>query len=213
MWGFKLGKKLVAYLLIITAGVLLVRGYLPEVNSIHAQWVEYRDSLGFSSFIIGLALYTLLLAIPFVPGIELALILLLLFGEKWVFFIYFATIIGLTLSFYAGRTLRNKHGIDPSEWSYIKTLFKKLKETPGSTSNSRLGSLVKSPILSLAILLNMPFNTAIGGGGGIAFGCGLASGYSLKSFLAGVSLATLPFPITISLGALELLCKALGLSS
>ena len=59
-------------------------------------------------FII-LAAYIILISIPFVPGIEIALSLMMLRGPEVVIWVYIATVLGLFLSFLAGQYLSYKY--------------------------------------------------------------------------------------------------------
>jgi len=54
--------------------------------------------------------------------------------------------------------------------------------------------------LSLALLINTPGNTVLGGGGGIAMAFGIDRTLSGRVFLMVISLATLPLPIMVYLG-------------
>lgn len=60
--------------------------------------------------------YALLIAVPFMPGVEIGISLLLLKGAAIAPFVYLATILGLLLAFAAGRLL-------PPRWlrGYWKT--------------------------------------------------------------------------------------------
>jgi hypothetical protein len=41
-------------------------------------------------------LYVLLLSLPFVPGVELGIVLMCAFGKEGIIFVYFATVAGLS---------------------------------------------------------------------------------------------------------------------
>jgi hypothetical protein len=49
--------------------------------------------------------YAVLLAVPFVPGIEIGLALIAILGPPIVFLVYVSTVAGLSLSFAAGRLI------------------------------------------------------------------------------------------------------------
>ena len=72
---------------------------------------------GFGILIGGAILYILLLSLPFVPGVELGIVLMCAFGKEGIVFVYFATIAGLSLAFLIGRLL-------PKNW--IESRLQKL---------------------------------------------------------------------------------------
>ena len=86
-----------------------------------AVWLDYwfREEMGiakkFADFVKGGwgngvligggFLYVLLLSLPFVPGVELGVLLMCVFGKEGIVFVYFATIAGLSLAFLMGCLL------------------------------------------------------------------------------------------------------------
>ncbi len=163
--------------------------------------------------IVGVAFYTALMAIPFVPGIEISLGLLAVFGPRIAIAIYAATVAALTLSCLIGRML---------PLSLIATLF-------GSLGLQRAKGLVHSlqplsaeqrfevliehapkrvvPVLlkhryiAIIVALHVPGNAVIGGGGGIALLAGMSGLFTIPRFLASVSLAALPVPLVVLLSS------------
>ncbi len=161
--------------------------------------------------IAGVAVYAALMAIPFVPGIEISLALLAVFGPKVAMAVYAATVAALALSCLIGRML---------PLSLIATLF-------GSLGLQRAKGLVQSlqplsakqrfevliehapkrvvPVLlkhryiAIIVALNVPGNAVIGGGGGIALLAGMSGLFTFPRFIASVSLAALPVPLVVLL--------------
>ncbi len=163
--------------------------------------------------LLTLVLYAVLIAIPFVPGAELGILLLVLFGAPIAVPVYAATVSGLTLAFVVGccvphpwfdralarlgleRALEavehvDRHGGEPAP-------------PPASQSKRRFGRLMGWALryrwLGLALLINTPGNTLIGGGGGIAMAAGISGLFTLRGFLASVVFAVAPVPATILL--------------
>jgi uncharacterized membrane protein YdjX (TVP38/TMEM64 family) len=68
-----------------------------------AQLAKHRWGSG--ALIIGGCLYILTLSLPFVPGVELGVLLMCVFGKPGIVFVYFATVSGLNLAFVMGRRL------------------------------------------------------------------------------------------------------------
>jgi hypothetical protein len=178
------------------------------VAFVNGQW-------GTGVLIGGGIFYALLLSLPFVPGVELGLLLMCVFGKEGIVFVYFATIAGLSLAFLIGRLL-------PKEW--VESRLQKLgfsqncdnpaDEIDGLLDNlsrnrkfgqNRFGSfLSKYRYLAVAVLFNAPGNYLIGGGGGISLACGISRSISWKWFLLTVVLAVSPVPLLAFMGVIQL---------
>jgi hypothetical protein len=196
-----------------------------------AVWLDYwfRGEIGiakkFSAFVDGQwgtgvmigggIFYALLLSLPFVPGVELGVLLMCAFGKAGIVFVYFATIAGLSLAFLIGRLL-------PKEWAQSrleKLGFSQPCDTPAVEIDGMLDNfcrnrkfcqnrfrsfLTKYRYLMIAILFNAPGNYLIGGGGGISLVCGISRSISWKWFLLTVVLAVLPVPLLAFFGVIRL---------
>ena len=64
--------------------------------------------------------------------------------------------------------------------------------------------LVKYRYLTIAVLINMPGNYILGGGGGISIACGTSRRISWKGFLITIALAVSPVPLLAYLGIIQL---------
>ena len=161
--------------------------------------------------IVGLVLYICLMAIPFLPGIEIGLILMILLGPQGAVLVYLCTLVALTLSFGLGRIFPPHLLASLLGWLHLsraESLLRKFDATPpeqrlefiaGETSTGTMPALLKRRYLVLAALLNLPGNVVIGGAGGIAMLAGMSQLYSFPKYLLLVSVAVLPGPILITL--------------
>ena len=174
-----------------------------------------RSQWGGGVLIAGGTLYMVLLSLPFVPGVELGLLLMFIFGKEGIVFVYLFTLLGLNLAFVMGRWL-------PRNW--IVSLFEKLGFSRSCANHSDeieemlarstfghklhqhwLGSyILKYRYLTLAVLFNLPGNYLLGGGGGISLVCGASRHIPLKRFLFTVVLATSPVPLLAYFGLVQL---------
>lgn len=162
------------------------------------------------SVLLGLSLlYVILLSIPFVPGVELGWGLLAVLGVKGLIIVYPATVLGLCLSFLIGRWIplqtleRLLHWL---HWYRIEHLLASMR--PLDNPN-RLGILLANaprkliPLLlqhrylALAVVFNLPGNSLVGGGGGIALLAGISRLFSFPAFLLLVCIAIAPIPLTL----------------
>ncbi len=193
--------------------VLLVLGHQLSHQGFH----ELQDVLTSSGYEIGIfalvisgVAYLLLLALPFVPGVELGLLIMVFFGRDGIIAAYLATIGGLCLAYAAARFLPNKM---TSRW-VTRLGLSDAAEDPGAAINGmvanakvtgrlagKFGSfLLDHRYLTLATCLNLPGNSVLGGGGGIAFLCGLSGQFHWRRFILTVVLATAPIPLLVLFG-------------
>lgn len=178
------------------------------VMFLQSQW-------GRGALVAGGLLYILMLSLPFVPGVELGVLIMCAFGKEGIIFVYLATIAGLALAFWIGR-------IVPLQW--IHSGLNKLglarfyfDESDGKskfTDQLTIGHkylplklrayLRKYRYLAIAVLINIPGNYILGGGGGISMTCGFSPGISFKGFILTVILAVAPVPLLAYFGFIQL---------
>ena len=188
----------VAYLL-----HLLINWAQPRLEASSYSWAMPGLTLAM------LLLYALLIAIPFVPGIEIGLSLLMISGPDWALPVWIATTLGLALALIAGCRVSY-------DWLHRVFVDLRLKKAsalleriqPLTTAErvtllqSRLPArtgpaIMKFRYLALAALINIPGNSVIGGGGGIALLAGLSGLFRLPVALFTVALATAPVPLMV----------------
>ncbi|MCK0166747.1 hypothetical protein MWU52_04205 [Jannaschia sp. S6380] len=145
-----------------------------------------------------LLLYTVLLVMPFVPGAEIGLALLLVFGAAMAWPVYAATVLALSIAFAVGRLASRSRspasfGNVPLASDAVTSLLEGLRNRPW------IHGLMRFRWLALALLINMPGNTVIGGGGGIAMAVGYSRTFTYPAFLACVAFAVAPVPALVLL--------------
>ena len=159
--------------------------------------------------VVGIVLYTALLAIPFVPGVEISLGLLAVFGPRVAMAVLVATVAALCLSCLIGKIL---------PVSLLATLFGSLglqrakglvQSLESLSAEQRLGTLIdhapkrivpmllKHRYIAIIVTLNVPGNAIIGGGGGIALLAGMSGLFTLPRFVLTVAIAALPVPLFV----------------
>ncbi len=190
------------------------------LGNIVATWLTDALSLGIRPstedmvhrvIMISAAAYTVLIAIPFVPGVEIGLALIGLLGPAIVFLVYVCTLIGLSMGFICGRliplrsliTLLSDVRLTRASQIIARlepmTQDERLDFLAGLAPNRALPFLLRHRYLALAAVINMPGNIVIGGGGGIALIAGASRLFSLPAFLVTIALAVSPLPIAILL--------------
>lgn len=171
------------------------------------------------TIMVSATLYSLLLAIPFVPGAEIGLAMITMLGPPIALLVYICTIIGLSLSFIVGRSIPLSVLIRFTEYLKLSRTNKLLKDfdslnnedrlehLTNKTPNPFLRGLVRSRYLALGVALNIPGNFLIGGGGGIALFAGISRLYSYPGFLITIVIAVAPIPVAVFLFGAGLLSR------
>lgn len=206
-WAITLAKLSAIVLLIVLANA----GASWLIDSLEIQiWPEYMEIVD-RAVLVGVILYIGLMAMPFLPGIEIGLALMAMLGPKGVVVTYICTLIALTISFGLGRLFPTHLLVSLLRWLHLRraaALLKGFASTPAErrleffseiTSNQAIPALLKRRYLLLALLFNLPGNALIGGGGGIAMMAGMSRLYSFPAYLLLISVAILPGPIVVML--------------
>jgi len=169
-----------------------------------------ESSLMLNSVLVLILLgYAILIALPFVPGVEVGLSLIMLEGPPVVPFVYAASVLGLSLAYLSGRFM-------PPRWIrrllsdlHLKraaALFERVEPLPAAERLSllyeRLPGWLGRRILHwryavLAVLVNLPGTMIIGGGGGIAMVAGLSRLFTPTATIVTFLIAVSPVPLGI----------------
>lgn len=155
------------------------------------------------------ALYALLLAVPFVPGAEIGITMMVMLGPPIAILVYLCTVAGLSLSFVLGRLIpirilvRMAHDFRLDQTARLLEAIEPLNRNQRldllvSLSSKRfLPLLLRYRYLALAVALNVPGNYLVGGGGGIALLAGVSRIYTIHGFLLTVMIAVSPVPLAV----------------
>ena len=206
-WSVVLAKLCLLVAIVLLANI----GASRLIESLEVQiWPEHMEIVD-RVVLVGVALYIAMMATPFLPGIELGLLLMTLLGPKGVVVTYACTLIALSISFGLGRVFPVGYLVALVEWLHLQRAAALLKRFDATPPAERLGFiaeiapakavpvLLRHRYLMLALLLNIPGNAVIGGGGGIAMMAGMSRLYSFPAFLALLALAVLPGPALVML--------------
>lgn len=195
---------------IIVALVLAIQG-LGEWVSVQTQLeLSARENAMFGAVALMLVLaYTITMAVPFVPGIEIGLAIMLVFGPQVFLVVYACTQVALLLSFVAGRVVPLSRLAALAGWLQFHGMQSWLGRLEPLTPEKRLESMVRCAprrwvqkliehrYLALAILINLPGNAVVGGAGGIGLVAGMSRVFGLWRYVFVVALATTPVPIAL----------------
>lgn len=161
--------------------------------------------------------YAMLLAIPFVPGVEIGIAILLIVGAPAAPFVYLATVFGLTLAFCIGQYAPLDRLIRFCTDLYlfrVAALLERIKLTPREdrldAMHDRLPRMLAPALcnyryVTLGLAINLPGNIALGGGGGILMGAGISRLFRTRFAILTIIIATLPVPLAVWLLGTDIL--------
>ncbi|MEJ6390096.1 hypothetical protein [Gymnodinialimonas ulvae] len=160
--------------------------------------------------------YILLLAIPFVPGAEIGIAMLTAFGPIIAPLVYICTVAAMMLAFTIGRYLRPEtlaRALAVVRMRRAADLVARAADLPPQDrlalfEGDAPGGIRKLGLryryVALALAVNTPGNSIIGGGGGIMMMAGLTGIFSPLTTLLTVALAVAPVPLAVIFLGLQL---------
>ncbi|MHA1129122.1 MAG: hypothetical protein ACTSRN_09300 [Alphaproteobacteria bacterium] len=166
-----------------------------------------NESVIFGATIVAIVLYALLISLPFVPGVEIGIGLMVMFGTPMAIPVYLSTVIGLTLGFFIGRLVPERVLCGCFDFLGMTRISHMLRDLARKPVNERMNMLLERapkrfiPFLlrhryiAIAVSFNIPGNSVIGGGGGIAFMAGLSRLFSFPLYLLAVVIGVSPVTI------------------
>ncbi len=182
------------------AGKVLLGVAIPEMRPMNEPLIH-------RIMMWALFLFVLAAAVPFVPGAEIGLTLLFVFGGQASPIVYTGMVGALLLSYGIARFVPLHVLSRLAGWLRLKRAADFIVELSGIPSqdrpdfmsgkiSGRFGKgLMRNRYVVLAILLNMPGNSALGGGGGLAFLAGISGCYRFWPYLISVLVAVAPVPL------------------
>ncbi len=195
---------LLAYIGLVVAGILAGPGL--------ASLVEYdlrpsNQADIHRMVLIAIAIFIVTAAVPFVPGAEIGLALLVVLGAGIAPLVYLAMVAALLLAYLAGRLIpvrTTAAGLGAIGLQRASALMlqldaldtdARLKSLSDTMPRRFVPFLLRHRHLLLVLAFNLPGNTVLGGGGGIALAAGLSRLYSTAGFLVTVMVAVAPVPL------------------
>lgn len=170
---------------------------------------EQGAQIRFAVLAAALLIYIVLMATPFVPGIEIGLALLMIRGAEIAPIVYLATVLGLMLAYCIGCRLPIGPMTRFFEDFRLKRAANLVQTVAPLGPDERLALLeARLPIWArgramtlryplFGLLLNLPGNAFIGGGGGLALLAGLSGLFKPLPTLLTIALAVAPLPFVL----------------
>ena len=204
-------------------GGIVLRVALLNVVVVLATWGahEIRDALNLQirpdneqqvhrMIMFGAVAYIGLLALPFVPGAEIGIAMLAAFGPAIAPLIYVCTVASMIVAYTAGRflptavlqrllsTLRMHRAADLVARAAPLSGDERVAMLLDGQSARAMRIAVRYRYVSLALAVNTPGNSIIGGGGGIMLMAGLSGIFSPLATVATIALAVSPVPLAVA---------------
>lgn len=201
---------------VIWVGLIVAGHYLSHLDApaIRQTLADLHEAMGMGALLASAVALAILLGLPFMPSVEMGLMMMAVFGREGAVAAWLATIAGLALAHAAGRYMpvewlrhwMERQGLmsaDSSDGqSPMLALMDRMHISP--QRGHRLGAfLFRHRYLLFAALINMPGNSILGGGGGIALVSGFTRLFRWPHFVLTTALASLPIPLLVFLGFVE----------
>lgn len=185
--GWRIAALGLALLVLAAMGSWAVAQHSVQIPPEHARLF---DAMVWAALLA----YVLAMALPFVPGIEIGLALMMLLGEEGIVLVYAATQLALALSFALGRWVPAQRVAAAFHWLGMDRAARLLQSQTPLSLVDRAGWLGRHAGLALAVALNLPGNAVIGGAGGIGMLAGMSRAISTWRYVLLVAAATTPVP-------------------
>lgn len=194
---------LIAVLVLATWGAHIVR------DALNLQIRPDNEQQVHRMIMFGAVAYIGLLALPFVPGAEIGLAMLAAFGAPIAPLIYVCTVASMILAYTAGRflpadvlcrmlsILRMHRAADLIARAAPLSGDDRVAMLLQGQSARALRLAVRYRYVALAMAVNTPGNSIIGGGGGIMLMAGLSGIFSPLATVATIALAVSPVPLAM----------------
>jgi hypothetical protein len=206
--------RLAAGLMVFLAIILLLNYGVSRIADL-LSFQMYPSKLNIAVFIVfvSAALYLVLMMIPFMPGMEVGLMLMAMLGVGGIILVYLCTVLALSLSFLVGRLIPPRYVCRALGWLRLERAQKLVTDIEPLGPEERLRFLARCApsnivpfllrhrYLVLSVLFNLPGNVVIGNGGGIALIAGMSRLFPFPKYLLLVCLAITPVPLFFLLQA------------
>jgi hypothetical protein len=201
---------LIALLVLATWGAHMVR------DALNLQIRPDNEQQVHRMIMLGAAAYVGLLALPFVPGAEIGLAMLAAFGPAIAPLIYVCTVTSMILAYTAGRFLPIdvlRRVLSAVGLHRAADLVARAAPLPGDARVAMLLDgqparalrlAIRYRYVALALAVNTPGNSVIGGGGGIMLMAGLSGLFSPLAVVATIALAVSPVPLAVMFLGLQI---------
>ncbi|MFN3172814.1 MAG: hypothetical protein ACE37E_19190 [Hyphomicrobiales bacterium] len=207
--GSSLGSLLLRLVVLIAVLALATWGAHEIRDALNLQIRPDNEQQVHQAIMFGAVAYIGLLALPFVPGAEIGLAMLATFGPSIAPLIYVATVASMALAYTLGRflpinmlerllgLLRMERAASLVARAAPLSGEERLALLLGEQPRRTLSLALRFRYIALAVAVNTPGNSLIGGGGGIMMMAGLSGIFSPLPTLLTIALAVSPVPLAM----------------
>ncbi len=161
------------------------------------------------------AAYVVASALPFVPGAEIGMALIVVLGGKIALVVYGCTVLALSIAYSVGRFVPTATvaagfgyvGLAKTQDFVLRidglSAAERVAMMISHAPNRLVPFLLRYRYLALAVALNLPGNTLAGGGGGLSLLAGMSGLFPPVPFLLTILIAVAPFPLLILLAGYQ----------
>jgi hypothetical protein len=174
------------------------------------HWLRIETgAAGMVALALLLLIYAFMLAMPFMPGVEIGLAILAMKGADAAPYVWIATVAGLTIGWLTGRWVPTPWIVGALRDLRLNGAADMVERFSGVPPALRLRYLCqRAPnwlawilrdwrYVALALLMNLPGNAVVGGGGGLAMIAGLSRIFSPFGTVLTFLLGTAPIPLIV----------------
>lgn len=194
-----------AFYVVLLGGGWLAGQWLPQL--IDLNMTPRSEPIIHNVIMTMMVVFIIASALPFVPGAEIGFGFIMLFGGKIAPLVYAGMVSALLIAFLVGRLV---------PLAVVTRVFKRFGLKKAAEFSSELAETdpeqqlmlltrnspskfapfaIRHRFILLAVILNLPGNSLIGGGGGIAFIAGVSKMFSVRGYVLTVLIAVLPVPL------------------
>ena len=171
-----------------------------EVRPMNEPTLHYMIMLSAGLFVVASA-------IPFVPGAEIGIGLIMFLGPPIILLVYTCMVVALVLAYLCGRFIPAQRASGFFAFFGLTKAVRVVDRLAPLDSADRLAlltaavpsrfsrHLLRYRFFILAVVLNLPGNSLLGGGGGIALAEGMSGLFPFLAFLVTVLIAVSPLPL------------------
>lgn len=214
--GLSLGTLLLRFVVLVAVLVLATWGAHMVRDALDLQIRPDNEQQVHRAIMLGAVAYVGLLALPFVPGAEIGLAMLAAFGASIAPLIYVATVASMMLAFTIGRFLPITALERLLSFLRMRRAAALVARAAPLSGEDRLNMLLEGPskgklsrglryrYVAMALAVNTPGNSFIGGGGGIMMMAGLSGIFSPVATFITIAIAVSPVPLAVMFLGLQI---------
>ncbi|WP_425040571.1 hypothetical protein [Primorskyibacter sp. S187A] len=207
--GRRIGATLLRFALLVAVILIATWGAHEIRDALDLQIRPDNEQQVHRVIMLGSVAYILLLALPFVPGAEIGIAILAAFGPGIAPLIYIATVAAMMLAFTIGRFLPISALQQLLSLLRMRRAAQVVARAAPLSGDERLAMLLDGQsarvmklglryrYIALALAVNTPGNSFIGGGGGIMMIAGLSGLFSPAVTFLTLLFAVSPVPLAM----------------